>query len=385
MRSVLAGGLVAGLSAGMVAAAGSALASTAKQRIAPGVVYLRTVDPSGPQVIHVVRVSKWATASLDTVLAGSAAGARATTSEMAKADGGIVAINGDFGGIGVPHHAWAGDGRLVLSGTRSGPFFGFRADGTGASMTELPMRMHATDLARRPGGGIRIAGWNAGVPQGNQVRAYTSYGGSFASPPVNTCTARLAPLHRPRWGAGMVGVRRDYVVKAQRCGATPLRTRSGTIVLASQLTGRGATWIGSLTRYGTVSVRWSASLPDVLDGVGGHPTLVRDGSIVPQDDVCRLCGRNPRTAIGVTATGTILLVVVDGRSPSSVGMTLSKLASYMHSLGAVEALNLDGGGSSTLWIEGSGVVNDPSDGSERRVSNAVVVLPGSDPSEPHPR
>src|SRR5204863_6510805 len=94
------------------------------------------------------------------------------------------------------------------------------------------------------------------------------------------------------------------------------------------------------------------------------------------------CQNNPRTAIGITATGKILLVCVDGRSSKSVGMTLYGLTKYMASLGAVYAMNLDGGGSTTMWIKGMGVVNNPTDYSgERAVSNALVVLPGIDKSE----
>jgi len=76
---------------------------------------------------------------------------------------------------------------------------------------------------------------------------------------------------------------------------------------------------------------------------------------------------------------------VDGRKSTSVGMTLYQFAKYMRSLGAVYAMNLDGGGSATMWIKGMGVVSDPSDSSgERPVTNALVVLPGGDADEPSP-
>jgi len=66
-------------------------------------------------------------------------------------------------------------------------------------------------------------------------------------------------------------------------------------------------------------------------------------------------------------------------------MTLVGFANEMLSLGAVYALNLDGGGSTTMWVQGDGVVNSPSDSSgERWVTNAVLVLPGADTAEPVP-
>jgi hypothetical protein len=87
--------------------------------------------------------------------------------------------------------------------------------------------------------------------------------------------------------------------------------------------------------------------------------------------------RHPRTIVGHTADNHLLMVVVDGRSPTAAGMTYSELATTLISLGAVNALGLDGGGSSTMWVRGepsSGVVNTPSDGSERSVANAVAVI-----------
>ena len=84
----------------------------------------------------------------------------------------------------------------------------------------------------------------------------------------------------------------------------------------------------------------------------------------------------------MTEDGTVVLMVVDGRSRRSVGMTLHRLALTFASLGATDAMNLDGGGSSAMWIAGRGVVNRPSDpGGERRVVNALLVLPGADPGE----
>jgi hypothetical protein len=85
--------------------------------------------------------------------------------------------------------------------------------------------------------------------------------------------------------------------------------------------------------------------------------------------------------VGVTDAGQLLLVVVDGRqSGYSAGMTLRELADLMVSLGAREAVNLDGGGSSEMFLNGL-VANRPSDGAERLVSSALVVLPGADPGQ----
>jgi exopolysaccharide biosynthesis protein len=88
---------------------------------------------------------------------------------------------------------------------------------------------------------------------------------------------------------------------------------------------------------------------------------------------------HPRTAVGIDADGRkLLILVVDGRSAVSRGYTMVELADIMTALGAENALNLDGGGSSAMYTRaGTGamaVVNEPSDGSERNVPNGFGVV-----------
>jgi len=113
--------------------------------------------------------------------------------------------------------------------------------------------------------------------------------------------------------------------------------------------------------------------------VGGGPWLVRNGTSTvdaPRQGFQRGFSddRHPRTAVGVTADGKLLLVTVDGRQPMAAGMTLDELARLMLQLGATDAINLDGGGSSTLAVRGGLVLNSPSEGKQRPVANAVVVF-----------
>ena len=112
--------------------------------------------------------------------------------------------------------------------------------------------------------------------------------------------------------------------------------------------------------------------------VTGGPMLLENGRVnvrsseeyIPGDIAN---GRAPRTAIGVKRDGTVLLLVVDGRSFSSSGMTLKELAQYFLRLGAINAVNFDGGGSSEMVVNGS-IVNKPSDGRERKVSMGLGVF-----------
>ncbi len=115
------------------------------------------------------------------------------------------------------------------------------------------------------------------------------------------------------------------------------------------------------------------------EAVGGRPTIV-DGGEVPREFNRGDCAqRHPRTAAGLSKDRrTLILAVVDGRSGSSVGATCAELGGLMRELGAWRAMNLDGGGSSTMWVRGRGVVNRPSDGSQRVVANHLAILAGGD-------
>lgn len=120
--------------------------------------------------------------------------------------------------------------------------------------------------------------------------------------------------------------------------------------------------------------------------VSGFPQLVVDGAPIecssPTDSSCfpdrsDMRDRHPRTAMGLSRDGqTFILVVVDGRSASSAGMYGAELAQLMDQLGAHVAFNLDGGGSSQMWLRGEGTISNPSDGSPRAVLNHWGIFAG---------
>lgn len=83
---------------------------------------------------------------------------------------------------------------------------------------------------------------------------------------------------------------------------------------------------------------------------------------------------NPRSGIAKAGKHRVMLIVVDGRRPEvATGVTIPEFAHLCRILGARSALNLDGGGSSVLWTENTGILNNPSDGTERAVSNSIIV------------
>jgi exopolysaccharide biosynthesis protein len=131
-----------------------------------------------------------------------------------------------------------------------------------------------------------------------------------------------------------------------------------------------------VSRFGTPADSWARA----THVIGGAGLLVRDGRPVEswQDEDIRAgfdTERHPRTMIGVDRSGTIWLITVDGRSPGvSVGMTFRELQGLAARLELQDALNLDGGGSTTMVVKGQ-VVNHPSDvAGPRKVSDSILVF-----------
>jgi hypothetical protein len=150
--------------------------------------------------------------------------------------------------------------------------------------------------------------------------------------------------------------------------------------------GAAAVWVRANLKRGTrVELKSDVRLspqpgfaPEFV--IGGGPRLVRSGRSAAASDPGIYpegfaASRHPRTAVGIRADGRILLVTVDGRQPElSVGMTIAELTALLLELGAVEAVNMDGGGSTTMVVRGR-VVNSPSDVTgERAVGDALLVF-----------
>ncbi len=163
-------------------------------------------------------------------------------------------------------------------------------------------------------------------------------------------------------------------------GNSPLAP--GRLVLSGS--GTGKTIIEQYCVPGDV-VTLLASIPQVpgpvVMAVGGTPRLLSNGKVdinIEEERINRnfATDKHPRTAVGFDkAKTTLYLVAVDGRQPLvSIGINLYSLAEYLRELGADEAINLDGGGSTTMWIRGE-VTNKPSDrGGSRTVSNSILVI-----------
>ena len=124
-----------------------------------------------------------------------------------------------------------------------------------------------------------------------------------------------------------------------------------------------------------VNISTTPDWKNVRHIISGGPYLVKDSEIyvdMTAQKLGAIGGKNPRTAIGYTADNNLIMVAVDGREGSSVGMTLMQLASFMKSAGCVNAINLDGGGSTVMYVDGQ-VVNNPAYKGGIAISNALVL------------
>ncbi|QAT42920.1 S-layer homology domain-containing protein [Aminipila luticellarii] len=119
----------------------------------------------------------------------------------------------------------------------------------------------------------------------------------------------------------------------------------------------------------------NTGLANATEAMGIYYSLVENGNVVTSGT-----GLNPRTAVGIKSDGTVILYVVDGRQTNSKGLNLVQLANHMKSLGCTYAFNMDGGGSTALYSRMPGLENTagrkntPSDGAERKVSNALLFV-----------
>lgn len=173
-----------------------------------------------------------------------------------------------------------------------------------------------------------------------------------------------------------VVVSRDRII-AVTSGDTPIPTDG--YVLSMHGAGRQyLKWfeLGDRAKlYFLVDPTWLS----VHSALTGGPLLIKGGQYALEESASEKLtlgkkNRIPLTAVGSTSDGRLLFVVIDGRQKGySVGMTYSELAFFMKSLEAINAICMDGGGSSTMWINGV-TVNKPSDGKPRAVANGIALF-----------
>jgi hypothetical protein len=180
-------------------------------------------------------------------------------------------------------------------------------------------------------------------------------------------------------GVEVVLDRFGCVVRTSATRGTSLTGRQTSL----QATGRDSAALLAITREGCVSQPLrlmdedgdQVAMQPELFGVNGRYRLTADGEIVVPDGSGSFFDRNPRTIVGTTRQGEIMLATIDGRRITSVGTTLDETAAVADALGMDDAINLDGGGSTTMSVRGE-LVNQPSGSSERAVGDALIYVEG---------
>lgn len=185
-----------------------------------------------------------------------------------------------------------------------------------------------------------------------------------------------------------VVVRRNKVVAVGDLQGSSEVPKDGYVISA---VGKAREWMKTHVHKGArLTFKWRLNPIDPDDRadwtrahsmLGGGPQLIKAGKIaitnLPEKITPAFVNEgHPRTAIAKLESGKLLIITVDGRQPGeSIGMSLPVLAEFLFELGAVDAINLDGGGSTTMVIHNK-VVNRPSDeAGERPVGDAILVFP----------
>ena len=350
-----------------------------QDRIATGVQHLRLRRRVPPQEAQVARISGPARARLRTVLAGTALAGPpggAPTSALCARSRCAVAVNGDFADpAGRPVGAAVSAGELVAT------------PGPEPSTTQLNLDAQGRpsigalrwSVELQAGRGHRLAVGSVNRPLADGVVLYTSRWGPTTG--TDAATVELVVGLTGGGGAALpAGVTTARLLGLRAGGSTPILPR--TVVLAAR--GPAAAelvelWGGALATGGAgAGAALYVSTGGTVESVGGSPRLLPPGPFEragPEAAPFAL-DRHPRTMVGITATGEVLLVAVDGRQPGrSGGLALAEAASVLAGLGATEGINLDGGGSTTFVVRGR-VSNRPSEPpGERPVPSALVVVP----------
>ncbi|MCX8053982.1 MAG: phosphodiester glycosidase family protein [Armatimonadetes bacterium] len=362
------------------------------KQLAPGVFLTQEIDtnPQCPLIINCVSVDLTypqveikAAIGKDVVYANDQAKGRETISSLTSRRGALVGINADFFPFtGDPLGVCIIDGELISEPPGNRAALAITKDRKVFFDTpSLVAILTTADGASRAINGINR------TRETNQIVVYTSLFGAsttnrFKSVDLICASSDLSIRVNTPIRLTVNEVRQDAI-------DTPIP--AGGVVVSGG--GEAASFLAANVKPGdTITVRFDIKSPNDLDwtnvtqAVGGGPWLLRDGN--PWIDTVAEGfsvnafekAKHPRTAVGLTADNKLLLVTVDGRQTISAGVTLPELAMIMKRLGAMTAINLDGGGSTTLSVKGI-VVNAPSEGVEREVASAILVFAPQQPCD----
>jgi hypothetical protein len=364
LRYLLTTALLAGISASPAAAK--------PVELMPGVTYDRKVEftAHGPKVIHVLIAPKpGGLYALKPVLSNGTLLGRERVTAMQRrvsASATVAGINGDLFAWqqGFPSGMLMQDGVVHASPNSGRSTIGVSADGTlHVERVSLFGTWQGTGQ-RRPVNGVNKST--------GAVVLYTPAWGATTPAVTGTVEATLSAFPSATPGTDLAGL----VSQLKQGGGTPIPA-NGAVLVARGAQGPRLAAEAPVGQAVTVRLTLKPDWTGIVDALGGGPLIIRDGRPVfraqEEFSTYQLSLRHPRSAVGQTADGRIVLLAVDGRQAGySVGMTNFELALALMRFGVVKGSALDGGGSTTMAYDGK-VLNRPSDGSERAVAEALLV------------
>lgn len=295
----------------------------------------------------------------------------ATVSAISKKENAVVAINGGyfaFGGAALG--AVKVDGEWIRLPLKNRTAMGFDNDG----------RVLIDNLqtsAKVVFGDAAAAGGKVDADNRREFNSVSigNLNGYAPADGTSVINARFGKTYTLRADEMAFEIENGVVRAKVETGTANVREKGWTLIARGAmrvLLARFAVGQSAIVQINSPS-NWN-KIPTIL---GAGPRLLRNGKIetteAAEDFRPDVLARGPRSAVGVDRQGQLWFMAADGRDPEySVGLTLAELASEMQKLGAVEAICLDGGGSTAMTVNGI-LVNRPSDGSERRVANALIV------------
>jgi hypothetical protein len=363
--------------------------------VAPGVAYRKFIDRSGPNVLYLVRVDlRRSELELRHVRALDQLAGREKTSDMARRGAAtgvtvLAAVNGDFFATSgenennqvISGEWWKG---LQVSESTFDTFDTAHAQfGTDAAGRPLMDRFVLDGKAWTRGTLTSVATVNSVPPGAPTAATLYTWRVGVATPRDTVRKVSEAPmLPAGKRGDTLLYVRRGAISNTSGSAIPP-----NGAVLVSYGAGSSTSNVQAMADGDTVRILLSTlprpgsgTMPAML--IGGWPRILRDGASLTGEMATvegTITGNTdilaPRTAVGFSRdSSTLYLLTVDGRSTLSAGMTLVQLTAMLQRLGAWHAMNFDGGGSTTMVVNGQ-VMNAPSDPTgERAVGNALLLV-----------
>lgn len=332
----------------------------------------------GPWVVNVVTIDPRKATGRLRITWGADMARTETTSALARMTGALVAVNGGFFSIGSADSPGDPVGLSVFDGMlasepQRGASIGMTIDSRSKRVAVSNFTWVGTVRNRTTKASARLNGIN----RAPRVPADCEEGCS--APGELVMVNRLFSATTPR-GPGS-----EVVVDAKGCVTETRTPRGGSLPrwhTAYQATGASVERLAAVVPGGclqhlerlTFATGRNVPLKSGFYAVNGRVILVRSGRIVATGSGAGFAGRHPRTIAGRTAGGSVVLVTIDGRRGSSVGATITESARVAKALGLVDAVNIDGGGSTTMAIRGQ-VVNRVSGNRERPVGDAIIYVP----------